>query len=206
MKVAIVDYGLGNIRSVVNALECFEVDVVVASTGAELEGAARIVLPGVGSFDAGMRGLRERGHDAALDRLVREQSVPYLGICLGLQFMFSGSEEGSEPGLGWFDAKVRRFPDRSGAPKVPHIGWNDVRPVGNAALFRNLVPPFDFYFVHSYYVPNEGDAARHACGLCNYDIDFVAALERDTVAGVQFHPEKSQLAGMKMLETFLFNR
>ncbi|MGE4552955.1 MAG: imidazole glycerol phosphate synthase subunit HisH [Desulfovibrionaceae bacterium] len=200
--VAIVDYGLANIRSVVNALSCFEVEVRVADRGAELAGADAIVLPGVGSFDAGMRGLRERGHDEALTRLVREQGVPFLGICLGLQFLFESSEEGEAPGLGWFAGRLRRFPSGPGALKVPHVGWSDVE-VADAPLFRGLVPPHTFYFVHSYYLPREGEAAAAAAATCDYGLTFVAAVERDNIAATQFHPEKSQLAGLKLLENFL---
>jgi imidazole glycerol phosphate synthase glutamine amidotransferase subunit len=202
-RVAVVDYGLANIRSVVNALECFEVELRVAQRGAELADADRIVLPGVGSFDAGMRGLAERGHVDALERHVREQGRPFLGICLGLQMLFEGSAEGSEPGLGWLPGTVRGFARGAGAPRVPHMGWNEVRAAGADEFMAGIGLPADFYFVHSYYVPAEGAAADHAVGLCRYDVEFVAAVRRDNIAAVQFHPEKSQLAGMKLLETFL---
>lgn len=200
-KVAIVDYGLANIRSVVNALNCFDVDITVAETGAELHGAQAIVLPGVGSFDAGMRGMRERGHEEALSRLVREKGVPFLGICLGLQFLFETSEEGEAAGLGWFPGRLRRFPTGPGKAKVPHIGWSDVAPQHNS-IFRDLVPPFTFYFVHSYYMPLE-DAQSITAATCSYSTPFAAAVEHENIAATQFHPEKSQLAGMKFLEGFL---
>lgn len=202
-SVSVVDYGLANIRSVVNALECFGVDVRVAETGADLAGADRIVLPGVGSFDAGMKGLRSRGHDEALERLVRDQGTPFLGICLGMQFLFEGSEEGAEPGLGWISGTVRRFSGKG--LKVPHMGWSEVDLPRPTRLFAALAPPLDFYFVHSYYVPAEGRAAETSAALCDYGTAFAAALEDGPVHAVQFHPEKSQLAGMKLLETFLFD-
>lgn len=200
-KVAIVDYGLANIRSVVNALSCFDLELTVAETGAGLEDAQAIVLPGVGSFDAGMQGLRQRGHEEALNRLVRGQGVPFLGICLGLQFLFESSEEGQSNGLGWFPGRLLRFPSGPGEAKVPHMGWNDVEPSGGQ-LFRNLVPPYTFYFVHSYYIPLEA-AQNLNPAVCRYSRPFAAAIESGNIAATQFHPEKSQLAGMKLLESFL---
>ena len=201
-KVAVIDYGLANIRSVVNALDCFEVDVKVVDKGAGLAQAGRIVLPGVGSFDAGMRGLTERGHIEALQRRVLEAGVPYLGICLGMQFLFEASAEGSAAGLGWIKGRVERFPSGNGQPKVPHIGWNEVEIAPATSLMAALESPTDFYFVHSYYAPLAATNTV-ATGICDYGVRFCAALERDNIAAVQFHPEKSQLGGMKLLETFL---
>lgn len=200
--MAVVDYGLANIQSVVNALECFTGDVRIASRGEQLEGVDKIVLPGVGHFDEGMRGMRARGHDIALDRLVRRQGVPLLGICLGFQFLFAGSEEGTEPGLGWVEGRVLRIAARPRL-KIPHMGWSEVECTRPARLFAQLKPPFEFYFVHSYCAENSGEAEAIATAVCDYGAPFVAALERDNLFATQFHPEKSQLAGMKLLETFL---
>jgi len=202
-KVAVIDYGLANIRSVVNALSCFEVEVEVAETGGALKEADRIVLPGVGSFDAGMRGLRERGHDDALERRVRRDGVPFLGICLGLQFLTEGSAEGSEAGLGWINGVCEKFPDGDGNPKVPHMGWDSITGSGSGVLLNEIELPADLYFVHSYFVPNSGEAADIATATCNHGLDFVAALESGNICAAQFHPEKSQLAGMKMLQNFV---
>jgi glutamine amidotransferase len=201
--VAIVDYGLANIRSVVNALECFAAEILIAEKGDELKKADKIVLPGVGSFDAGMRGVRERGHEAALNELVMEKGVPFLGICLGLQFLFEGSEEGGEPGLGWLPGKCTRFPSGKGLPKVPHMGWSDIEVVKQGSrLFEALVPPLTFYFVHSYHAPYQ-EGAEWAAATCEHGKVFTAAVEKNNLFAAQFHPEKSQLAGMKLLETFL---
>ena len=150
-----------------------------------------------------MRGLHERGHAAALERLVRGKGVPYLGICLGMQFLFEASEEGTEPGLGWMAGRVRRFPSAPGAPKVPHMGWSEVRTPRPSRLFAGLAPPLDFYFAHSYYVPLEGEAAACTAATCAYGLTYAAAVARDNLCAVQFHPEKSQLAGIKLIETFL---
>lgn len=200
--VAVVDYGLANIQSVVNALECFTPHIRIAATGQDLVSAERIVLPGVGHFDEGMKGLRARGHVEALEKLVREGGVPMLGICLGFQFLFEGSEEGSEAGLGWIAGRIARITEKPGV-KVPHMGWSEVECPRPSRLFKEIQPPMEFYFVHSYCAPNTGEAAARASAVCPYGQPFVAALERDNVFATQFHPEKSQLTGMKLLETFL---
>jgi imidazole glycerol-phosphate synthase subunit HisH len=201
-RVAVVDYGLANIQSVVNALECFTPHIRIAERGEELEGADKIVLPGVGHFDEGMRGLRARGHVEALNSLVQGGGVPLLGICLGFQFLFESSEEGAEPGLAWFTGRVIRLKQGRGV-KVPHMGWSEVERPRPSRLLAPIKPPAEFYFVHSFCVPNEGQAASCASALCSYGVSFIAAIERDNVFATQFHPEKSQLSGMKLLETFL---
>lgn len=200
--VAVVDYGLANIQSVLNALECFTPNLRVAARGADLAGADRIVLPGVGHFAKGMRGLRERGHEEALNALVRDGGVPLLGICLGFQFLFEGSDEGEERGLGWLAGRIVRLPEGRGV-KVPHIGWSDVTCPQPSRLFAEIKPPIEFYFVHSYCAPNSGEAAACASAVCSYGGGFVAAIEKKNIHATQFHPEKSQLAGMKLIETFL---
>jgi glutamine amidotransferase len=200
--VAVVDYGLANIQSVLNALECFTPNVRVAPHGADLAGADRIVLPGVGHFAKGMRGLRERGHEEALNALVRDGGVPLLGICLGFQFLFEGSDEGEERGLGWIEGRIVRLPEGPGI-KVPHIGWSDVTCPQASRLFAEIKPPIEFYFVHSYCAPNSGETAACASALCTHGTTFVAAVEKKNIHATQFHPEKSQLAGMKLIETFL---
>ncbi len=201
-SVVVVDYGLANIQSVVNALECFTPNIRIAEAGNDLAGAGRIVLPGVGHFDEGMRGLRSRGHVTALETEVLEVGVPLLGICLGLHFLFEGSDEGTEPGLGWITGRIKRIGDGGGV-KVPHIGWSEVTCPRPSRLFAELKAPIEFYFVHSFCAPNSGEAAEFASATCTYGTDFVAALERGNIFATQFHPEKSQLAGMKLLETFL---
>jgi glutamine amidotransferase len=200
--VVVVDYGLANIQSVVNALECFTPNIRIAEIGDDIAGAAKIVLPGVGHFDEGMRGLRSRGHVAALEAQVLGAGIPLLGICLGLQFLFEGSEEGVEPGLGWVSGRITRIDGGSGV-KVPHMGWSEVTCPRPSRLFAELRAPIEFYFVHSFCAPNGGEAAGLASATCAYGTEFVAAFERGNIYATQFHPEKSQLAGMKLLETFL---
>lgn len=207
-SIVVIDYGLANIRSVVNALSCFRLPVEVAEQGRELANAAALVLPGVGSFDMGMRNLRARGHVDALQELVVERDVPFLGICLGLQFALEGSEEGDEPGMGWFPHTARRLPTESPdgrVVKVPHIGWNEVDIANGGELLEGIGSGTDFYFNHSYYFPRPDGAADTDALLhtTNYGLGFVSAVERGNVSLVQFHPEKSQLAGMKLLENFV---
>ena len=201
--VTIVDYGLANIRSVANAFEALGADVAVAQTGSELADAERIVLPGVGSFDAGMLALRERGHEEALGRRVLEAGVPTLGICLGLQFLFNGSDEGVEAGLGWLPVRIRRFASGSGCPKVPHMGWNETAIKTGSGLFEGFDKTVDFYYLHSYYAPIEEMDSDIVIGTCGYGIKFAAALSYNNIHAMQFHPEKSQVAGMKALNNFL---
>ena len=200
--VAVVDYGLTNLRSVINALNCFTERVEVAEKGEDLDAAEVIVLPGVGNFGAGMRALRERDFVPWLERLVIDRGKPFLGICLGLQFLFEESEEGTGAGLGWLPGKVRRFREDDGL-KVPHMGWSETVPLGGEGLFAGFDEAMDFYYVHGYYVPFDGAAKDHAAATCEYGKTFVAAVEKDNIRATQFHPEKSQLAGMKLLETFL---
>jgi imidazole glycerol-phosphate synthase subunit HisH len=200
--VTVVDYGLANIQSVVNALECFTPNIRIAETGNDLAGATKIVLPGVGHFDEGMRGLRSRGHIAALESQVLGAGVPLLGICLGLQFLFEGSDEGIEPGLGWVSGRITRIDEGKGV-KVPHMGWSEVTCPRPSRLLAEIQSPIEFYFVHSFCASNTGEAASLASATCIHGNEFVAAFERDNIFATQFHPEKSQLAGMKLLETFL---
>jgi imidazole glycerol-phosphate synthase subunit HisH len=201
-QVVVVDYGLANIQSVVNALECFTPNIRIAETGDDLAGAAKIVLPGVGHFDEGMKGLRSRRHVGGLETQVLGKGVPLLGICLGLQFLFEGSDEGMEPGLGWVSGRIKRIDEGHGV-KVPHMGWSEVTCPRPSRLFAQIKAPIEFYFVHSFCAPNSGEVAGLASATCAYGTEFVAAFERGNIFATQFHPEKSQLAGMKLLETFL---
>ncbi len=203
MMVAVVDFGLGNLRSLINAFECFAVDVRVTDSPAEIEQADKIVLPGVGAFDAGMRGLRERGLVEVLDSKVLGKTTPILGVCLGMQLILQGSEEGELPGLGWIDRCVVSLGKDVPGIKIPHIGWSEVQLPKASTLFNDMESPLDFYFVHSYCLPRSEATDSIAVGVAEHGVPFVAAYESGNIMGVQFHPEKSQLAGMKLLENFL---
>lgn len=175
----------------------------ISSVPAELKEATKLILPGVGHFDRGMANLEEMGLAPVLHEIVLERRVPILGICLGMQLMCNASEEGKRPGLRWLDAQVRRF-DATKHPgmKVPHMGWNVVRPVKESRLF-DIEPtePQRFYFVHSYFVDCRN--ATDVLARTTYGDDFCSAFLRDNLCGVQFHPEKSHVFGMNLFRRFL---
>lgn len=199
--ISIVAYGAGNISSIANMLRHVGVDSRVVETPEEIASAEKLVLPGVGHFDYGMSRLRERGLAVALDDAVLRRRVPCLGVCLGMQLMCRGSDEGAAPGLGWIKADVRRFDIPADSDlKVPHMGWNSV------VLRRDdgIVPRDDhrqrFYFVHSYRVVCEDQ--DDVVATCTHGNEFVAAFSRDNIHGVQFHPEKSHRYGMALMRRF----
>jgi glutamine amidotransferase len=202
-KILIVDYGLANIKSVVNALECFSASILVSSDPAQIASADKIILPGVGSYDAGIRGLRDRNQIDELQHHVVEKQKPFLGVCLGFQLIFDNSEEGVESGLGWIKGSFTRF--NSSKEKVPHIGWSEVQSVPDGKLLSGMGSEEDFYFVHSYYLPVDEKNEKYAKGISHYGVDFISVIEKDNIYGVQFHPEKSQLCGLKLIENFLNN-
>jgi glutamine amidotransferase len=203
-KVAIIDYQLGNVRSVANALESLGAKVNISNDPDVLKSSAALILPGVGAFEDGMNNLRALGLIDLLNELVLVQKKPILGICLGMQLMAkTGFENGVHTGLGWLDAEVVRF-DFTGEIshlKVPHVGWNDVRLVKESPLSSVVTAPHSYYFVHSYYMrcADTTDVA----GVCEYGHEFTAAIQRDNICGVQFHPEKSQKHGLALMKSFL---
>ena len=198
--IVIVDYGVGNVASVLNMLRKVGARARVSGAAAEIEAADKLILPGIGHFGHGMRKLAESGLVASLREQALVQRKPILGICLGMQMMTRGSEESDVPGLGWLDAFTHRFAE-SPQRRVPHMGWNSVRPSADARLF-DLAPPEPerFYFVHSYFV-RVADGADTAAS-CSYGDEFTAAFEHENLFGVQFHPEKSHLFGMSVLRRF----
>lgn len=199
--IVIVDYGVGNVGSVLNMLRKIGAKARVSGAPADIEAADKLILPGVGHFGHGMGKLAETGLIPVLDKQVLTRSKPILGICLGMQMMTQGSEESDVPGLGWIDAATSRFPETPGL-RVPHMGWNNVRPGPTARLFeRNATESERFYFVHSYFVRTTNP--DHTAANCLYGIDFAAAFEVGNIFGVQFHPEKSHLFGMGLLRRFV---
>jgi imidazole glycerol-phosphate synthase subunit HisH len=202
MSIAIVDYGLGNLGSVKNMLKKVGVASVITSKPEELAAAKALILPGVGHFDTGMKNLRSRGLETVLGDLVMEKKVPILGICLGVQLFARGSEEGSEKGLGWIAADVKRFtfPEGKALP-VPHMGWNEVEWTDSKLLEGMTRGEARFYFVHSYHVVPD-DPADIAASV-TYGAKIVAAVTRGNVMGAQFHPEKSHRFGMALLKNWV---
>lgn len=202
--ITVIDYGAGNLRSVVNAFESSGRRVRVADEPSALKEAAVLILPGVGAFGDGMEGLRKRDLVDALTDEVVGKGKPFLGICLGMQFLASeGLEHGRHAGLGWIGGTVRRIAPTDKKFKVPHIGWNDVRIVRQSGLFEGLEEAPVFYFVHSYYLAPEDGVTDAITSTCWHGVTMAATVERGNIFGVQFHPEKSQKAGLTLLENFL---
>lgn len=201
MTIAIIDYGLGNLGSVANMLKKIGVRVRVTAEPDEIRHAKALILPGVGHFDSGMRNLVTSGLKSLLDERVLKESVPVLGICLGMQLMARRSDEGTEPGLGWLAADVRRFAFQ---PRlrlaVPHMGWNEVEPVAASPLYRGLDDAPRFYFVHSYHLVCDDQA--DVAGWATYGYRFAASVRHGSIFGTQFHPEKSHRFGKAVLRNF----
>jgi glutamine amidotransferase len=198
--VVLIDAGTGNLRSVQKALESLGADVHRTADPQDVPSAKKVVLPGVGAFGDFMSGLRERGLEPAVKDVV-ERGVPLLGICVGMQALFEvGEEMGEHPGLGLLPGRVLRFPESLGV-KIPHTGWNQVDAKKDAALFAGIPPCAYVYFNHSYYCqPGE---ASDVSAVTDYGLSYACAVERENVFGVQFHPEKSQRVGLKILENFI---
>lgn len=200
--ITIIDYGAGNIRSIVNMLRSLSIKVAVADTPEAIRQATRLILPGVGHFDFGMSELENRGLVDALNARVLEARVPILGICLGAQLLTRSSEEGQRAGLGWIDARTVRF-DKSRLPerlRIPHMGWSDTWAERPSAFSAAVTTDARFYYVHSYHLLC--DAPEQSILAAQYGYPFTAAVQRDNIAGVQFHPEKSHRFGMQILKAF----
>jgi glutamine amidotransferase len=200
--IAIVDYGIGNLKSISNMLKRIGVPATISSSADEIRRADKLIMPGIGAFDAAMSRLEVSGLIPVLNDRVLNDRTPLLGICLGMQLMTRGSEEGVLPGLGWIEAMTRRF-DRAVDPtlRVPHMGWNIARPAKDSPLLRDCPEEPRFYFTHSFYVSCDHAedrllAVRH--GATTFDAGF----EHGNLTGVQFHPEKSHRFGMWFLKNF----
>jgi imidazole glycerol-phosphate synthase subunit HisH len=202
--VVIIDYGMGNLRSVQNKLKRIGCVSEISSDPSLVGQAEKLILPGVGHFANGMKKLAERKLITVLNEKVLIEKTPILGICLGMQLIGTFSEEGSTSGLGWIDAKtiLFRIPDSDKYRyKVPHIGWNNVDISMDSKLFKDIPVNAQFYFVHSYhYVTSD---KSFLIGSTNYLYDFVSCFEKDNIFGTQFHPEKSQDEGMQLLKNFV---
>jgi len=198
-RVALVDYGAGNLRSVAKALERSGLAVDVTADAAAVARADAVALPGAGAFGAAADNLRAKGLDRAVLAAL-EAGRPYLGLCLGLQLLFEDSDEhGTTRGLGWLPGHVRRFPEQPRL-RVPHIGWNEVRWRGDHPVLAGLPERDVYYFVHAYRALP--DAGADPAGSCDYGGAFAAAVAHENLFAVQFHPEKSQAAGKRVLDAF----
>lgn len=199
--LVIVDYGAGNIQSIKNMLKKIGVQATISSSAVDVAAADKLILPGVGHFDYGMQKLNHSGLVSALNEKVLERKTPILGICLGVQLFTKRSDEGSLPGLGWFDAETVKFRlDAQSQLKIPHMGWNEVHERRPARLLEGLENP-RFYFVHSYHLKCNDPADELLASAYGYE--FACGLERENITGVQFHPEKSHKYGMQLLKNFI---
>jgi imidazole glycerol-phosphate synthase subunit HisH len=199
--ITIVDYGLGNLGSIVNMLKRIGVKSVITSEREAIARAERIILPGVGHFDRAMERIHQSDLLEILEKKALMEKVPLLGICLGMQLLTKGSEEGRLPGLGWIPAETVRFRFPEGSQlKIPHMGWNVVEHYTPSPLTENLRGEQRFYFVHSYHARVEEERFSILKTVHGYPFD--AAIQRDNLYGVQFHPEKSHRFGMHLLENF----
>lgn len=200
--VIVIDYGLGNLASIINMMKKAGTRAKISADLQEIEQAEKLILPGVGHFAKGMDNLRSRQMIPLLQKKVAEQQTPLLGICLGMQLLTNHSEEGNCEGLGFVDAGTTKFNFADPAMKVPHMGWNEITTVDHP-LFEGLKQPPRFYFVHSYYVKARERAGSIA--TCEYGHEFDCGIANGKVIGVQFHPEKSHKYGMTLLRNFITN-
>lgn len=201
--IVVIDYGAGNIGSILNMFRRIGADIVASSDPLIINNATKLVLPGVGSFDFGMKKLIESGIIDVLNKKVLIDKTPILGICLGVQLMTQGSEEGDMPGLGWFKAKTVKFSfsEQQADIKIPHMGWNETFFKKYSNIYNKDEDEYRYYYVHSYHLSTE--VFSDILCTANYGFEFVSGLERDNIVGLQFHPEKSHNFGMKIFKNFI---
>lgn len=201
--IRIVDYGVGNIQAFITLFKRLGFDVQRAQVAEDLSGATRLILPGVGHFDHAMQRLNDSGMRSTLEALVFGQGVPLLGVCVGMQMLATGSDEGSLPGLNWIPGHVRAFATNplSASLPMPHMGWNDVQPAAGSRLFsKGFDDSAEFYFLHSFYF--ESQDKTDVAATAHYGLDFDAVVSRGHIHGVQCHPEKSHHWGSQLLKNF----
>lgn len=201
--IVIIDYGIGNLRSVQQKLAKAKIEAVISSDVDHIEQADKIIFPGVGAFSAGMKNLASYGLIPELNKKVLEEKTPILGICLGMQLFAASSEEGDIPGLGWINAEVRKFhfTEEMQKYRVPHVGWNTVKAYKNTILLKEIPQDQRFYFTHSYYIHCNDDSEIIASTYYGYD--FPSIVQKENIYGVQFHPEKSHRRGIDIIKNFV---
>lgn len=200
--ITIVNYGSGNIKAITNIFEKYNIAYRVATHFDELASAQKIILPGVGAFDATMEKLEQSGLRLILDKKALVEKIPVLGICVGMQIMGEGSDEGKKSGLGWISGRVKKFDSNqiNHLPKTPHLGWNSIQPMKAHKLLEGIDKEKGFYFIHNYYfeASNESDVLT----TTHYGYSFASALQKDNIMATQFHPEKSHINGVQLLINF----
>ena len=200
--IGIIDYGSGNVQAIATIYKNLNIDYLIISDPGDLKKANKLVLPGVGAFDATMQQLIDSGLRDELNNLVINKKVPILGICVGLQVMGFSSDEGDLKGLGWIPGKVKKFNINKieSKPKLPHMGWNTIIDIQNHDLFKGIDNEFGFYFVHSFYF--ECESKDNILATSNYGTDFASSIYSDHIIGTQFHPEKSHGNGVLLFKNF----
>ena len=200
--ITIIDYGLGNIRAFVNVYERLNIKTKVAHNARDIAGATKIILPGVGAFDYAMAQLNASGMRDELENQVLGNKIPVVGICVGMQMLAKSSDEGNLPGLGWIDGVVKLFDSNLIAYKtrLPHMGWNSIKPVNGNPLMTDFNEDSRFYFLHSYYFVCYN--VDEVISTSEYGVTFASAVNKDNIHGIQFHPEKSHSNGIQLLHNF----
>ncbi len=198
--IVIIDYGMGNLRSVQKAFERIRIPASISSNANDIETADKLVLPGVGHFERGVRNLTNRSLFELLNVQVKDKKKPILGICLGMQLMTQFSEEGNCNGFGWIKARTQKFSFQANGLKIPHMGWNNLLVKNSDTLFKDITTENFFYFVHSYYVTCDNDA--DVLAETNYGNGFVSSFQKENIFGCQFHPEKSHDKGLQILKNY----
>lgn len=201
--IVIIDYGMGNLGSVLNMVRKIGADAIISSKISDIEKADKLILPGIGSFDNGMKNLDKLGFIPILNKKVLEDKTPILGICLGIQLFTKKSEEGKLPGLGWIDAETIKFKfeKKNNNLKIPHMGWNTVDVKKKLSIFKDTYEDERFYFVHSYHLVCNNK--KDILSTTHHGYDFVSSIKKDNIIGTQFHPEKSHKYGLKILQNFI---
>lgn len=197
--IVIVNYGMGNLGSVKNMFKKIGVSATISADPDVIYKASKVLLPGVGAFDAAMQKINEQGFMEVLNHKAKKEKVPVLGICLGMQLITQSSEEGKLDGLGWVPGKAYKF-DKAPNIRIPHMGWNVAKPQRSNELIEGLGEEPRFYFVHSYFI--KCDQPEHSLLKTSYGVEFDSALQFENIYGAQFHPEKSHKFGMKLFENF----
>jgi len=199
--IVLIDYELGNIGSILNMIKKAGQTATYSKDHSDIDSADKIILAGVGSFDTGINNLTKNELIKILNQKVLIDHTPILGICLGMQIMTIGSEEGLLPGFGWIDGYTNKFRFDKNEMKIPHMGWNNVKIVQEGLLYKNMYENPRFYFVHSYYVTCNNE--KEILTTTNYGIEFVSSFQKENIMGTQFHPEKSHKYGLRLIKNFI---